>query len=142
MALEPSDSAGFLLWRATLHWQRGIAAALRPLELTHVQFVLLASTWWLNRQGERPSQLAVARHAATDIKMSSQVLRKLESKGLIERDVDPADSRARCLTVTAAGGALAERAIAAVETADRQFFGRLPARDAGAMTAALRVLAA
>jgi DNA-binding MarR family transcriptional regulator len=141
MALEPNDSAGFLLWRATLHWQRGIAAALRPLELTHVQFVLLASTWWLNRQGERPSQLAVAQHAATDIKMSSEVLRKLETKGLIERDIDPADSRARRLTVTVTGTELAERAIAAVEGADREFFGRLPAADARALTAALRTLA-
>jgi DNA-binding MarR family transcriptional regulator len=69
------------------------------------------------------------------------VLRKLEAKGLLERDIDPVDSRARCLSVTAAGGELAERAIAAVEAADGQFFGQLPARDAAALTAALRTLA-
>lgn len=47
---RPQDSPGFLLWRSTLRWQRTIIAALRPLELTHVQFVLLASTWWLTEQ--------------------------------------------------------------------------------------------
>ena len=62
MPLHPNDSPGFLLWHATLRWQRGITAALAPLDLTHVQFVLLACTWWLNTHGEHPNQLAVARH--------------------------------------------------------------------------------
>ena len=57
MALEPADSPGFLLWHATLRWQRGVAAVLAPLDLTHVQFVLLACTWWLNTHGEHPNQL-------------------------------------------------------------------------------------
>ena len=47
MPLDPQNSPGFLLWHVTLRWQRDIAAALAPLDLTHVQFVLLASTWWL-----------------------------------------------------------------------------------------------
>ena len=92
--LHPNDSPGFLLWHATLRWQRGIAQALAPLDLTHVQFVLLACTWWLNEQGERPNQVAVAAQAGTDIKMTSQVLRNLERKGLVEREVDTVDTRA------------------------------------------------
>src|SRR5215217_2443980 len=115
MALHPSESPGFLLWHATLRWQRGVAAALRPLHLTHVQFVLLACTWWLNEQGERPTQVGLAEQAGTDIKMTSQVLRNLEREGLIERAVDQADSRARRLRVTRRGARLAPRAIAVVE---------------------------
>jgi hypothetical protein len=49
--LDPEDSPGFLLWHVTLRWQREIAAALAPLGLTHVQFVLLAAAWWLNSRG-------------------------------------------------------------------------------------------
>jgi DNA-binding MarR family transcriptional regulator len=120
--LEPSQSPGFLLWHATLRWQRGIAAALAPLDLTHVQFVLLASTWWLNQHGEDPSQVALAEHAGTDIKMTSQVIRSLEAKGLVTREVDPADARARRLRVTRRGTRLAPRAIAAVEQVDAEFF--------------------
>ncbi|MFD0573240.1 MarR family winged helix-turn-helix transcriptional regulator [Kitasatospora gansuensis] len=105
--MQPGESPGFLLWHATLRWQRGIATALTPLDLTHVQFVLLACTWWLNGQGEHPSQQALARQAGTDVKMTSQVVRTLEAKGLVEREVDPADSRARRLRVTAAGAELA-----------------------------------
>ncbi|MFD8983525.1 MarR family winged helix-turn-helix transcriptional regulator, partial [Streptomyces sp. NPDC059564] len=118
MALRPGDSPGFLLWHATLRWQRDISAALAPLGLTHVQFVLLACTWWLNSAGEHPNQLALARQAGTDVKMTSQVLRALEQKGLVAREVDPADTRAKRLRVTEAGAELAPRAIAAVEKAD------------------------
>ncbi|MEU6866060.1 MarR family transcriptional regulator [Streptomyces sp. NPDC046876] len=133
MALTPAESPGFLLWHATLRWQRGIAAALAPLDLTHVQFVLLACTWWLNEQGEQPNQLAVARQAGTDVKMASQVLRTLEAKGLIRREVDPADTRAKRLRVTDAGAGLAPRAIAAVEEADTRFFEPVPVAEAIAL---------
>src|SRR5919202_3655533 len=130
MPLHPNESPGFLLWHATLRWQRGIAQALAPLDLTHVQFVLLACTWWLNEQGERPTQIAVAAQAGTDVKMTSQVLRSLERKGLIEREIDSADTRARRLRVTKRGARLAPRAIAIVEDVDADFFADVPGSQA------------
>jgi DNA-binding MarR family transcriptional regulator len=126
---EPAESAGFLLWHATLRWQRAIAAVLAPMDLTHVQFVLLASTWWLNRDGQRPNQVQVAQHAGTDIKMTSQVLRSLERKRLLIRDPDAVDTRAKQLRVTDAGAKLAAAAIAAVEAADAEFFAPVPHRQ-------------
>jgi DNA-binding MarR family transcriptional regulator len=126
MALHPSRSPGFLLWRATLRWQRGVVAALAPLDLTHVGFVLLACTWWLNEHGERPTQVRLAEQAGTDIKMTSQVIRTLEKKGLVEREIDPADTRARQLRVTRRGARLAPRAIEVVERVDADFFSALP----------------
>ncbi len=128
--LHPSESPGFLLWHATLRWQRSIAQALTPLDLTHVQFVLLACTWWLNQQGRRPSQIVLASFAGTDVKMTSQVLRSLERKGLVERDVDHADSRALRLRVTRRGARLAPRAIAVVQRVDAEFFEEVPTANA------------
>jgi DNA-binding MarR family transcriptional regulator len=136
-ALEPAASPGFLLWHATLRWQRGVAAALAPLGLTHVQFVLLACTWSLNQGGRRPNQLAVARQAGTDVKMTSQVIRTLEQKGLVQREVDPADTRARLLRVTEAGAELAPKAIEAVEAVDAAFFAPVPAAEAVALLSRL-----
>jgi DNA-binding MarR family transcriptional regulator len=130
MALHPNDSPGFLLWHATLRWQRGIAEALAPLALTHVQFVLLACTWWLNEQGEHPTQISLAAQAGTDIKMTSQVVRALERKGLVAREVDAADTRARRVRVTTRGARLAPRAIAVVEDVDAKFFAPVSGRYA------------
>ena len=129
MPLHPNDSPGFLLWHATLRWQRGIAEALAPLDLTHVQFVLLACTWWLNENGDAPNQVEVAAQAGSDVKMTSQVLRTLERKGLVEREVDAADTRSRRVRVTQRGAALAPRAIAVVEAVDARFFAKVPERE-------------
>ena len=137
---EPDESPGFLLWHVTLRWQRDVSAALSPLGLTHVQFVLLASAWWLNTHGDEPSQAALAAQAGTDVKMASQVIRALERKGLITRDVDPADSRARRLVVTPAGADLAPRAIEAVEAVDAALLEPLSTSDARAFTRGLSVL--
>src|ERR1700722_11379814 len=114
----PSDSPGFLLWHVSLRWQRNINAALASLGLTHVQFILLGCTWWLNQEGLIPNQLAVASLAGTDPKMASEVLRRLEASGLIERRPDGQDGRAKTLEVTAQGIELLSKAIPVVEQAD------------------------
>jgi DNA-binding MarR family transcriptional regulator len=132
----PAENPGFLLWRVTLRWQRAIAEALKPHGLTHVQFVLLASAWWLNEQGETPNQLTIAGHAGTDVKMTSEVLRKLEDHGLIVQRTDLHDRRARAVAVTERGVALAQQAIAVVEQVDVEFFREVPE-----LTPALKVLA-
>jgi DNA-binding MarR family transcriptional regulator len=76
-----------------------------------------------------PNQLALARQAGTDVKMTSEVVRKLAAKGLLARETDPRDTRARRLRVTPAGERAARQAIAAVERADQEFFG--PAAGTG-----------
>ncbi len=126
----PHYSPGFWLWHATLRWQREIAAVLAPLDLTHVQFVLLSCAWWLNDHGHVPNQLALARQAGTDVKMTSEVVRKLEAKGLLQREIDPEDTRARRLRITPQGVAVALRAITEVERADARFFRPIAGTDA------------
>ncbi len=134
------SSPGFLLWRATLRWQRTMTETLKQFGLTHVQFVLLASTWWLCENDGPPRQRDLADHAGTDPMMTSQVVRALEAHGLLTRDADPKDARAVRLSMTRAGRALAPRAIAAVEAADRAFFDEVPARSRAGMRSALRAL--
>ena len=130
MALSPGESPGFLLWHATLRWQRAVTAALAPLDLTHVQFVLLACAWWAGLHDGPPNQLALAGQAGTDVKMTSAVLATLERKGLIRRETDPRDSRAKRVAVTERGAELAPRAIEAVERADAEFFRPVETADA------------
>ena len=127
----PGYSPGFWLWHATLRWQREITAVLAPLDLTHVQFVLLSCAWWLNDRGQVPNQLALARQAGTDVKMTSEVVRKLAAKGLLARETDPRDTRARRLRVTPAGERVARQAIADVERADQAFFAAAAGGDDG-----------
>jgi DNA-binding MarR family transcriptional regulator len=124
---DADDSTGLMLWRVANTWQAAQRKALKPHGLTHVQFVLLASITWFT---EPPTQQELAQHARTDPMMTSQVLRTLESKNLIQREPHPRDRRAKALTVTQEGRRLANRAVSAVEACDREFFGRLGSRRA------------
>lgn len=121
----PGDSPGFLLWRVTLGWQRTMRAALAPHKLTHVQFVLLACTWWLVDHEAPPTQQRLAEQAGTDPMMTSQVVRKLAGAGLITRELDPDDARVWRIGLTEAGRSLLIQAIRDVEAADAEFFSGL-----------------
>jgi DNA-binding MarR family transcriptional regulator len=132
------DSPGLLLWQVSNRWQAAQRAVLKPLGLTHVQFVLLASLTWLTTDGS-VTQRELAAHAATDPMMTSQVVRILETNGWIKREAHASDGRAWALKVTRAGAALARRANVAVEKCDAGFFATLGTREAG-FVRALRAL--
>lgn len=137
----PRESPGFLLWLVTNSWQRQLRAALDPIDLTHVQFVLLASLAWLSRNGEAVTQVRLAQQARTDVMMTSQVVRALERKGLVLRGAHPADNRARGLQVTPKGLRLVNKALRLVERADTRFFGAA-GKDLAKLVILLRALAA
>lgn len=123
---QAEESPGFLLWQVTNLWQRQQRAALEPLGLTHVQFVLLASLAWLARRGDPVNQAQLAQHARTDVMMTSEVARVLEKKGLIQRAPHPFDTRAKCLTLTPQGEDKTKQALKIVEAVDATFFSLLP----------------
>jgi DNA-binding MarR family transcriptional regulator len=129
------DSPGLLMWQVTNTWQAAQRAALKPLGLTHVQFVLLASLAWLDIDGP-VTQKQLAEHAAADVMMTSQVLRTLEKRGLLVRAPHPDDRRARALAVTPQGRSLADRAVVVVEACDRSFFAAV-GEDTAVLTSLL-----
>ena len=126
----PEDSPGFLLWRVTNAWQRAIRAALEPHGLTHAQFVILAVLAWTNKSVDTVTQSELAQRAGTDAMMTSQIVRALAERGLIERRTNPADARARWLRATDAGTELVSRAVAVVEAVDAEFFASLETKNA------------
>ncbi|SDN19552.1 DNA-binding transcriptional regulator, MarR family [Paenibacillus sp. yr247] len=124
---KPYDSPGFLLWQVTNLWQKNLRQALHDLDLTHVQFILLASTEWLNTQStqEDVTQAQIAGHAHIDPMMASQVLRNLEKKGFLIRKEHPTDTRAKSISLTQAGERMVSQALDIVVKADRRFFAKL-----------------
>ncbi len=121
----PTQGAGAQLWRAATEWQRQARAALEPLGLTHAQHLLLASAAWQARDRGAPplTQAMLGADAGVDPAMTSEVLRTLEERGLLQRVPHPEDGRARVIRVSAAGRRLAQRAVQAVMYVDREYFG-------------------
>lgn len=131
-------SPGYLLWLMSNRWQARQRSALKPFDLTHVQFVLLACLVYAPGD-ESLTQIQLAERAETDPMMTSQVIRKLEAKGHVRRTSHAQDRRAVRLEATAKGIERVGRALDAVEEVDRAFFGVLGA-DARKFTALMRKL--
>jgi DNA-binding MarR family transcriptional regulator len=130
---KPAESFGFRLWHVTHAWQRRLEGALAPLDLTHLQFVMLAATAWLSRQGETPSQTRIAGFTSVDRMMVSKILRLLEAKGYLGRSLHPDDTRANRVDLTPTGRAILSRAVDVMRTTQDEFFGRLSAEGRNAL---------
>ncbi len=120
----PEDSAGYLLWQVTHAWQRQVEATFSELDITHLQFVLLAGIGWLTRSSNLLTQVQLAEFCNIDVMQISQVARKLEIKNLIKRSAHPIDTRAKVLMLTLTGEAILEQALPLIEQLDTKFFSR------------------
>lgn len=119
------DSSGFLLWQVTNLWQRKIKKALEPFNLTHSQFVLMASMHWLSIHAQEVTQIVLSNHTKIDPMTTSTVLRTLQTKGLVKRQEHEKDTRAKTVVLTDAGTELVKKAVVAVEKFDNEFFSLL-----------------
>lgn len=111
--------------RAAQQYRLEISKVLQPYNVTYTQFVIVMSIWYQARHLSPPTQVLVGEYAAVDINVTSQVIRKLLSRGLIKRSVKPGDSRAYALSLTAAGESLAKATGQAAEQFHKSFFGAI-----------------
>jgi len=119
---SPEDSPGYLLGQLTMLWQRKQKRVLDPLDLTHTQFVLLAALAWLSKESNNVTQIDIANQGNADRMMVSKVLRTLEEKKFVTRKEHKTDTRAKTISLTQLGGSVLQKALAAVESADLEFF--------------------
>jgi DNA-binding MarR family transcriptional regulator len=106
---------GYLVWRLANKWRTAVDQALAPLNLTHAQYVLLASLSGLEHAGRRPSQRELADHTGLEALYVSKLARSLESAGLVGRTRDTEDTRVVRLALTEAGRTAVRPAIDAVQ---------------------------
>lgn len=122
---KAEDSSGFLLWQVTNLWQREIKKALEEYDLTHSQYVLMASIHWLQLQKQEVTQIVLSSHTKIDPMTTSTVLRTLEKKEYIKRKEHKTDTRAKIIGLTEKGIEIVKLAIVTVENFDNDFFSKL-----------------
>lgn len=123
------DRPGFLLWHAMLEWRRRVTEALNDVDLTYVQFSLLASASYLNHRGPSPSQAELAEHTGMDVMVTSQVVRTLERKRLVRRIADKNDARVKRVILTEKGDGKVSSAIGIVNAMNTDVFGLIEDLD-------------
>ncbi len=99
---ELNTAAGHLIRRAHQLAVAQFGLSCGAFELTSVQFGVLTCI----AQNEGLDQSRLAMHLALDAVTVGSVLQRLELKQLIERSVDSADKRRKCLRITAAAQTL------------------------------------
>lgn len=122
---SPNDSPGYLLGQVTMLWQRKQKRVLDPLDLTHTQFIILASLAWLSKTNKNVTQVDIANQGNMDRMMVSKVLRTLEDKSFITRQEHETDTRAKTIKLTKIGETVLQKAIIEVENVDEDFFSTL-----------------
>ncbi len=128
----PKQSPGFLLWHVSTSWRSSIEAVLKTFGLTHPQFVVLATTGWLTRNGELATQVMIGKMAGLDPNTNSQVIKGLEQKEFVQRQPS-SDGRAKNVSLTPKGTRMIEAALPAAEEADSKFFNTLTKKEMGSL---------
>ncbi len=119
---RPQDRIGYLLWQTFRGWQRIVEGHLAPLELSHAQFVLLATLQYLESIGEVPSQSRLGNFLRFEPMMVSKAIRVLEDRKYVRRQPHPEDPRANALGLTRAGDATASAAVEIALGAEKMYF--------------------
>lgn len=122
---HPDQSSGFLLWKVTTLWQREIKKALEPFHVSHAQFVLLASLLWFDGKRKTLSQVELVDSTKLDKMTISASLKKLVKEELVLRTENQEDTRAKDVSLTRKGKALAKKLVPIVGKVDRRFFAAL-----------------
>jgi DNA-binding MarR family transcriptional regulator len=119
----PEKAVGFVLWRVVHRYIREVDRALTDHDLTHLQFTTLAMTAWLGREGESVNQSEIARFSDIHPMQVSQMLKVLETKGMVKRERSPSDVRAKHIAITRTGLATLGRTMPVVIEVQRGLFG-------------------
>jgi DNA-binding MarR family transcriptional regulator len=125
------ENPGFLLWQVSTLWSKSTTTALKPLGLTHPQFIILATIDWL--KGKGASQEEIGRRIVLDPKVTSHLLRSLEVKKLIELPLSTNEG-GRYPQLTTAGAEVLARALLVVESADAAFFAPIDLKSSKIVT--------
>jgi len=137
---KAEDSSGFLLWQVTTLWQREIKHALKMVDLSHSEFVILASLLWFKEQKVIVTQTTIIEHTKLDKMTVSKSLKTLENNGFVVRAENKIDTRAKTITLTQKGINLAIKSVKIVEDIDNKFFSKLNAKNKDKLNALFREL--
>lgn len=117
-----------LFQQHTARWQQALP------ELTKPQYAVMRSI------AENPGieQVALTEVAVSTKATLAEMLSRMEARGLVRREQDPADKRRRFLFLTPAGEAALNISIPLGNSVDDEFLGRLSAEEREQFTTLIR----
>jgi len=121
----PQESLGFQFWKLHSQWQKRVSETLVPFNITHTQFVMLASIAWFEEQKISPSQAQVAKLMNLEKMTFSKAVRQLERNKLVRRSKSKRDARLKCLSLQTQALDIIPQVMQAIENIDKEIFAAL-----------------
>lgn len=106
-------------------WHSIIKKELKKMNLTHPQFVVLASLAYLSQNGNEVTQIMISKLSGIDVMTVSQILGLLEKHDFVKRKEHSRDTRAKAVILNKKGEEVLQKAVPLVEQIDEVFFGKL-----------------
>ena len=122
---KAEDSPGLLLWQTGQIWQRLIKQALELYDISHSQFVIMATLMWFELNHLETNQVTIINWTKLDKMTVSKSLKKLAALELIIRIEHDIDTRAKLVLLTKSGKILITKLIPIVEGIDHEFFAQI-----------------
>lgn len=138
---KPEDSPGFLLWQTTTIWQRRIKKALEEYNVSHAQFVIMATLMWFEAHLYDTTQIVIVNQTKLDKMTVSKSLKKLVSLGFVNRVEHETDSRAKSVSLTEKGKKMVKILVPIVEGIDGTFFSKASDKEQKSLAHILAKLA-
>jgi len=118
-------STGLLFMRVYNKWHSMIKKELKKMNLTHPQFVVLASLAYLSQNGNEVTQVMISKLSGIDVMTISQILSLLEKHNFVKRKEHSRDTRAKAVILNKKGEEILQKAVPLVEQIDENFFKKL-----------------
>ena len=122
---KPEDSPGFLLWQTTMVWQRQIKKILENYNISHAQFVIMATLIWFEAHDYDTTQVLIVNWSKLDKMTVSKSLKTLANFDLVTRVEHKTDTRAKSVFLTNKGKNLVHKLVPIVEEIDNSFFNKV-----------------
>ena len=102
-----------------------IKKELKKMNLTHPQFVVLASLAYLSQDSNEVTQVMISKLSGIDVMTVSQILNLLEKNDFVKRKEHSRDTRAKAVILNKKGEEALQKAVPLVEKIDEIFFEKL-----------------
>ena len=116
------ESIGLSFIKVYNLWHKQIKTQLRQLELTHPQFIVLASLGYLSQKDNEVNQVSISKNCDIDVMTVSTIVRNLEKMQLVIRENSINDTRSKIIRLTDLGQKKLAQSLPIVEEIDRYFF--------------------
>ena len=106
-------------------WHSMIKKELKKMNLTHPQFVVLASLAYLSQDSNEVTQVMISKLSGIDVMTVSQILNLLEKNDFVKRKEHSKDTRAKAVILNKKGEEILQKAVPLIEQIDEIFFKKL-----------------